>query len=355
MTADDASGSDRWRPKPPRGTETVTETPPSRACGSSRREERPQYDERMTTVRRREVFSVVVIAVLAVIGGILGVVLPEPQRPVTEAALPTEWLARILLILAIAWIVIGAVATHTRLVGRPGAAAARATWLSSTRPWRARESTLGLLPLDRWLIFLVPVALLVATRILQTAATSPVHLLLVVGAWVVFALVLRLVVGRRSPWPVIAAVGGVVVLRCILSLIALSFTGADGFSRAFWSTPALRIAFVAVAFALFVWAFVAAAWALQIQSSIRFAVGALLAAIGAGVAVPAAVVAAAGAERVVGAWDDGLGLLPGGAVFLVPGQAPSLDVLAGIAVIAGVVLALIGAALVLAHKRSPRA
>ncbi|UUT35857.1 hypothetical protein [Microbacterium elymi] len=34
---------------------------------------------------------------------------------------------------------------------------------------------------------------------------------IVIGAWIVFALALRIVVRRRSPWPVMAAVGGVVM------------------------------------------------------------------------------------------------------------------------------------------------
>jgi hypothetical protein len=308
----------------------------------------------MTTMRRRGIIAGVIVGVLAVMGGIIGAVLPEPTRPVTESAFATEWPARILLLLAVLWVAIGAVAAHTRLVGRPGAAAARATWLAATRPWRARESTLGLLPLDRWLIFLVPVALLIATRILQTAATSIVHIVLVIGAWTVFALMIRLAVGHRAPWPVIAAVGGAVVLRCILTLIALSVTGADGFSREFWSNPVLRVVFIAVAFALFVWVFVAAGWALQVQRGGRYAIGGLLGAIGVALAVPAAVVAAAGAERVISAWDDGLGLLPHAAIFLVPGRGPSLEALAGAAVVIGILLALIGGALVIVNRRSLR-
>ena len=70
--------------------------------------------------------------------------------------LAMAWIARVLLLLAVAWVVIGMIAARTRLIRRPGAAAARASWLASTRPWRARESTLGMLPLDRWLMIGVP-------------------------------------------------------------------------------------------------------------------------------------------------------------------------------------------------------
>ncbi|MBD8023668.1 hypothetical protein [Microbacterium gallinarum] len=229
-----------------------------------------------------------------------------------ERDLLMSWLARILLALAIAWVVIGMLAARTSLVRRPGAAAARASWIASTRPWRARESTLGMLELDRWLLLIVPAALLVATRAVQTSFLSWTHLAVVFAAWAVFALVVRILVGRRSPWPVIAAVGGVIMLRCIVTLIALSLTGPGGYWFAFWTEPAFRTAYIAVAFALFVWVFVAAGWALAAQVRARRATGFVLAAIGAGLALPAVVVGAIGLERALTLWNDEMGLLPWG-------------------------------------------
>ena len=222
------------------------------------------------------------------------------------------WLARGLLVLAVAWVVIGMIAARTSLVRRPGAAAARATWIASTRPWRARESTLGMLELDRWLLLIIPAALLVATRAVQTSFLSWTHVAIVIGAWVVFALALRLFVRRRSPWPVIAAVGGVVVLRCILTLFALSFTGPGGYWYAFWTEPVLRTAYIAVAFALFVWVFVAAGWALSAQVGVRRGTGYVLAAVGAGLLVPSVVVGVIGLEAALTVWNDEMGLLPWG-------------------------------------------
>ncbi len=310
------------------------------------------YAEEMTTTRLHVVSAIVVVILLLLIGGFVGANLPEPARPIVEPDLPIEWLARGLLLLAVMWVAIGAVAAHTRLVGKPGAAAARATWLSATTPWRARESTLGLLPLDRWLIFLVPVALLVATRILQSTGTSYVHLAIVIGVWTVFALTLRLVVGPRSPWPVIAAVGGVVVIRCILTLTAIAFTGAAGFSEEFWHQPALRVVFVAVAFMLFVWTFVAAGWALQAQGGLRYALAGLCSAVGLAIAIPAAVVAIVGAQRVLEVWDDGLGLLPYAIVELLPGDASAAQSFAWVCVGVGAVMAAAGAAFAVAYRRS---
>ncbi|WP_127476915.1 hypothetical protein [Microbacterium sulfonylureivorans] len=229
-----------------------------------------------------------------------------------ERDLAMAWMARVLLLLALAWVVIGAVAARTSLVRRPGAAAARASWIASTRPWRARESTLGMLELDRWLLLVIPAALLIATRAVQTSFLSWTHLAVVFGAWAMFAIVVRVFVGRRSPWPVIAAVGGVIVLRCIVTLASLSFSGPGGYWFAFWTEPVFRTAYIAVAFALFVWVFVAAGWALSIQVRARRATGYVLAAIGAGLAVPSLVIGLIGLERALTLWNDEMGLLPWG-------------------------------------------
>jgi alpha-glucuronidase len=226
--------------------------------------------------------------------------------------LAMAWLARGLAVLAIAWVVIGMVAARTRLVRRPGAAAARASWIASTRPWRARESTLGMLPLDRWLMVLVPAALLVATRAVQTSFLAPAQLAVTLGAWAVFIAVVLVLLRGRSPWAVIAAVGGVVVLRCVLVLIALSFSGPGGYWFAFFADPGRRVLYITVAFALFLWGFVAAGWALGSAIGARRATGTVLAAVGAGLAVPAAVVALIGLEQALTVWNDQMGLLPWG-------------------------------------------
>lgn len=263
--------------------------------------------------------------------------------------LTMAWLARILLLLALAWVVIGMLAARTRLVAKPGAAAARASWIASTRPWRARESTLGMLQLDRWLLLVVPVALLVGTRAVQTSFLSWSHLLVVLGAWLLFALTVRLVVGRRSPWPVMAAVGGVVVLRCSVTLFALSFSGPGGYWFGFWTDPVARVVYIAVAFSLFVWVFVAAGWALAAQLGARRACGAVLAGVGVGLALPAAVVGTLGLERSLALWNDELGLLPWGLARIL-GITTYLEIPDGTAwyaALAGLVIAAVGGPLAL--------
>ncbi len=267
--------------------------------------------------------------------------------------LAMAWIARALLLLALAWVVIGMIAARTRLIRRPGAAAARASWLASTRPWRARESTLGMLPLDRWLMVGIPAALLVATRAVQTSFLSWAHLAVVLGAWLVFVLVVRVLVGRRSPWPVIAAVGGVVVLRCIVTLFALSFSGPGGYWFSFWTEPTARTVYISIAFALFVWVFVAAGWALAAQVGRRRATGMVLAAVGLGLAIPAGIISAIGLETALTVWNDEMGLLPWGLARIL-GITVYLDIpaeTAAIAAIFGAVIAAVGFLLAIRWRR----
>lgn len=263
----------------------------------------------------------------------------------------TAWAARVLLLLAVAWVAIGMLAARTRLVRRPGAAAARASWLGSTRPWRARESTLGMLPLDRWLMILVPGGLLVATRAVQAPVVGGAHVMLVLGAWLIFAGMVRALLWHRSPWPVIAAVGGAVVLRCILLLAALSFTGPGADWFVLWTDPAPRGIYVTLAVALFLWAFVVAGWALSAQLGRRRAVGAVLAAVGAALAIPAIVVGSVGVETALAAGNDEIGLLPWG-LSRVVGSAVSTELPAATPwMLAGIGAAIAAVGLLLALVR----
>ncbi|WP_029145949.1 hypothetical protein [Microbacterium luticocti] len=277
----------------------------------------------MTTAGRRGILAVALAVLLLAFGAVAAIlvggavathalVAPADGEPSAASDPLMAWLARVLLALAVAWLLIGIVATRTSLVRRPGAAAARASWLAATRPWRARESTLGMLALDRWLLLFVPVALLVATRAVQSSLGGWLRLVVVVCAWAVFALVLRVVVGVHSPWPVIAAVGGVVVLRCVLTLAVLAVNGPGGYWYAFWEYPAARGTYITVASALFLWLFVAAAWSLFAQLGAARGIGAVLCASGVALAVPAWVVSAVGLERTLAVWDERAGLLPWG-------------------------------------------
>ena len=237
-----------------------------------------------------------------------------------ERDLPMAWVARVLLALSLGWLALGVVVSLRRRP-TPGApvgalaaagAAAAAGWVGATRPWRAAEATATLGRTGRVLLVAVPGLLLVVTRGVQTAFLAPVHLAVVLGAWLVVALVLVVALRRHAGWPVVAALGGVVVARCALGLLAVSSTGPGGYWFGFWTDPTRRTLYVTVAVALFLWGFVAAGWALAPAAGGRRALGTVLLAVGAGLAVPAAVVGLVGLEPALTAWNDQMGLLPWG-------------------------------------------
>ncbi|WAC67755.1 hypothetical protein [Microbacterium sp. SL75] len=264
----------------------------------------------MATTAGRGILALSVAVILLAVGTVLAVLVDPFTREQVTVDPTAEWVARVLLVFGVVWLLIGAIAARTRLVRRPGAAAARASWIASTRPWRSRESSLGLLPLDRWLMILVPGALLVMTRVVQTPRDGLWGILIAVAGWLVFAATVRLLLGRRSPWPIIAAVGGALVLRCVVALSAVSLSGPDGVWPTIWAQPWVRILYLAVAFALVAWVFVVAGWSLSAQLGRRRAAGVALAGMGVGYALPAGTIAVMGAHDALRSWNEQIGVLP---------------------------------------------
>ncbi len=250
--------------------------------------------------------AVGIAVIAAVIVSRLGDVLlidadvPPASRPESEAIV---WPARVLLLLALAWITIGAIATRTSLVRRPGAAAARSTWLASTRPWRARESILGLLPFDRALMVIVPVGLMICTRIIQASFAPLWPALSGVLAWVVFTLVAVLLVRPHSPWPMVATVGGGIVFQCVFDLACYSVAGPLTFWSWLWSVaPVLRVAVLTVVFGAMAWTAVAIGGAANAQVGPRRATGVTMAAAGSALALVALMTALWGNAMLARMW-----------------------------------------------------
>ncbi|MFJ4037485.1 hypothetical protein ACIPVB_05325 [Microbacterium sp. NPDC090007] len=264
----------------------------------------------MATTERRGIVALGICGILLAFGAVVAVLVDPFTRVPASVDATTGWLSRLLLLLGVAWLVIGMLAARTSLVRRPGAAAARATWIASTRPWRARESTLGVLPLDRWLMIVVPGGLLVATRVVQTPRDGLWGVAVAIAGWLLFAVAVRLLLGRRSPWPIIAAVGGALVLRCVVALVAVALSGPEGIWPDLWALPALRVLYLMIAFALVAWVFVAAGWSLSAQLGRRRAAGVALAGMGIGYALPAATIALMGARDAVRSWNEQIGILP---------------------------------------------
>lgn len=267
-----------------------------------------------------------------------------------ERDLPMAWAARVLLVLVAAWLGYGIAAGASR-AGWPGARAARALWVAATRPWRAAEVTAGLGRLDRGLVVGVPAIALVASRGIQTWFLAPSHLMLTLGSWVVFVLVLLLAIRRRPAAPVLAAVGGAALLRVVLLLVVLAPTGPGGYWFDFWTDELARSAYVVVAFAAFGWVVVAGAWALAVAVGVLRALGTVVAAVGAVLAVVGALIGSIGLEAALTMWNDEMALLPWG-LSRILGISVYLDLPAdsawwaaavgGVLVLAGALLALLG-------------
>lgn len=233
-----------------------------------------------------------------------------------------------------------------------GAAAARGLLLGALRPWRVAALPTPPTRADRVLVWLIPAVVLVASRLVLTWFAAPAHLLVTLGGWALFALVVRLVVGRRDPFHLWAALGGVALLRSVLLLAALAVHGPGGYWFAFWTAPGLRAAYVTVAFAAFCWLFVVVAVVLRDRYGLRrrSAVGMTLTAVGVPLGALSALVAAVGLERALTVWNDQLALLPWGlsrilgiTVYLgIPTQLPAYAAAAGIALAAAGLLLSLG-------------
>ncbi|MGS2619664.1 hypothetical protein ACVCAH_35050 [Micromonospora sp. LZ34] len=218
------------------------------------------------------------------------------------------WAARGLLALVLAVVLVG-------VRGRgSGGAAARGLLLGAVRPWRVAALPAPESRLDRVLVWLVPVVVLVASRLAFTWFAAPAHLLVTLGGWALFALVVRLVVGRRDPFHLWAVVGGVALLRSVLLLAALAGRGPGQYWFVFWTMPTLRAVYVTVAFAAFCWLFVATAVVLRDRYGLRRrrAVGLTLTAAGVPLGMLSGLVAVVGLERALTVWNDQMALLPWG-------------------------------------------
>ncbi|MEU4565330.1 hypothetical protein [Micromonospora sp. NPDC023956] len=250
------------------------------------------------------------------------------------------WAARTLLGSVLVLVLLG-------LRGRGfGGAAARGLLLGAVRPWRVATLPAPASRADRVLVWLVPAVLLVASRLVFTWFAAPAHLLVTLGGWALFALVVRLVVGRRDPFHLWAVVGGVALLRSVLLLAVLAGRGPGWYWFAFWTAPALRTVYVTVAVAAFCWLFVATAVVLRDRYGLwrRSAVGLTLTAAGVPLGVLSGLVAVVGPERALTVWNDQMALLPWG-LSRILGITVHLGIptgLPGYAAVAGAALAAVG-------------
>ncbi|WP_327009377.1 hypothetical protein OHA72_20320 [Dactylosporangium sp. NBC_01737] len=235
--------------------------------------------------------------------------------------------------------------------GRPGAAGLRALWIGATRPWRLADLDAIPARADRVVVLAVPAAALVASRLAYTWFAAPAHVAATLGAWLVFAVTARLLIGRHDPFHLWAAIGGVALLRTVLLLAVLAVRGPGHYWLEFWTAPTARSVYICVAFAAFGWLFVATGLVLRDRHGLRRrrVAGTLLVAAGTPLALLGGLVTATGLERALTVWNDQLALLPWGlsrilgiTVYLgIPAALPA------VAAAAGLLLAALGGALCL--------
>lgn len=187
--------------------------------------------------------------------------------------------------------------------------ALRALWLGAIMPWRRPDEPSAV---DRRVVLLVPAAILVASRGVLTWFAAPAHLLVTLGAWLLFALTARLLLRGRDPYALWAVLGGVALLRSTLLLAVLSVRGPGHLWLRFWTADTARSVYVTAAVAAFGWLFVATTLVLRHHHGRRRSAGGTLVAAGVPLAVLGGLVAAVGLERALTVWNDQMALLPWG-------------------------------------------
>jgi hypothetical protein len=219
--------------------------------------------------------------------------------------------------------------------------ALRALWVGATRPWRLGGLDLAPSRADRVVVWVVPAAAVVLSRAVLTWFAAPAHLLVVLGAWLLFWVVLRLLVRPVDPFLLSAAVGGLALLRTVLLCAALALRGPGHYWFDFWTDPLARSVYVTVAFAAFLGVFVVAYLALRNGMGRTRAAGRVLVAAGVPLLVLGGLVAVVGLEHALTVWNDQLALLPWGlsrilgiTVYLeIPTTLPAAVTIAGAALI----------------------
>lgn len=205
------------------------------------------------------------------------------------------------------------------------------------------------------LVWAVPAAAVVLSRAVFTSFAAPAHLVPVLGAWLLFALALRLSARRADLFPLLAAIGGVALLRTVLLLLALAVRGPGHYWFTFWTDPSARTVYITIAFAAFLAVFASAYAVLRSAYGLSRTrvTGRLLVAGGLPLVVLGALVTALGAEGALTLWNDQWALLPWGlsrilGITVHLGIPPDLP---RVVTAAGGVVTLVGAVLALAPRR----
>lgn len=184
-------------------------------------------------------------------------------------------------------------------------------------PWRLGRGDLGhVRTWQRWAVVVLPVVVVVGSRLAFSAAASTAYLIVTLGSIALLALVARLLLLVLRPgadgFALWAALGGALLLRTVLLTGAMSFTGPGGYWFRFWTDDLARTIYVTVATAALLWVFVAATMALRSAYGLgrAGAVGAVLAGIGTPLLGLGALLAGVGLEESLTTINDQMAVLP---------------------------------------------
>ncbi|MBK6763156.1 MAG: hypothetical protein IPG68_07685 [Micrococcales bacterium] len=200
-------------------------------------------------------------------------------------------------------------------VGRRGplGAAARGLWLGATRPWRLAEDPDVPRPgSSRWLAWLLPAALLVASRGAFSSWLSWSYLLVTLGSMALFTMTARVFVRGRDPFALYAGVGAALLLKTLLLSVVVVVRGPLLYWYRFWTDEQFRTVYVTISFAAFLWLF----WVTYVVMRSAYGCGRLrgLGRVLVAVAVPVVALGGlmqwSGLEAALTTFNDQMALLP---------------------------------------------
>ena len=178
--------------------------------------------------------------------------------------------------------------------------------LGAFAPWRLSVGR------SRWLVWVLPGALLLLSRGAFSGWLSWAYLLATLGSMAVFAVVGRLLVRGRNPFALYAGVGGALLLKTVVLSVVVVVRGPLFYWYRFWTDEQFRTIYVTVSFAAFLWLF----WVTYVVMRSAYgcgrlrATGRVLVALGAPLLALGGLMWAFGLESSLTTFNDQMALLP---------------------------------------------
>lgn len=183
-------------------------------------------------------------------------------------------------------------------------------------PWRVRRAVPTPGRVHRLLVLGLPLAVVALSRLAFSAAMSPWYLVATLGSLALLGLAARAVLwwlrpGADAFW-LWAGLGGVLLVRTLLFMAAVSVRGPGNYWYRFWVDPGVREAYVTLAFAAFVYSLVVVAITLVTSYDVRLrqGIGAVLLGLGLPLLMLGGLLAVPGLETALTTLNDQMAVLP---------------------------------------------